>query len=98
MSDHSDFSAFLKNLDKLLDTVREIVYTARCRIRVEQELINHAKSSQEEVSGPTKSDASSDVSRQGGPEPFPGTPKEERRSQKAAEKVAMSGGRMHGRS
>ena len=98
MSDHSDFRAFLKNLDKLLDTVREILYTAKCRIRVEQELIDHGKSTQEKVSGPAESDALSSELRQGGPELFPGSTKEKTRSQNAAEKVAMSGGRMHGRS
>ncbi len=94
MSDHDDLKQFLNSLTNMLDIVERIVYTARCKIRVEQELVNHDNSLQEEVSGPSKTDALPVVSRQGGPELFPGTPKERSRSQNAAETVLMRGGRM----
>jgi len=99
MSDHSDFKQFLKNLDKLLDTVSSIIYTAKCRIRVEQRLSDHGEQIPEEVSGPTESDAPAVVAGQGGPEPHvQGTPSEIRRSTQETEKVLVRGGRMDGRS
>ena len=99
MSDHNDFKQFLDYLEKTLDGIEKIMYAVRCKIRVEQELAQNATQKlKEDFSGPAESDAVSPAIRQGGPEIFPGTPKEESRSRKAAEKVRMSGGRMHGRS
>ena len=95
MSDHSDFKRFLDSLGILLDNIGDLVYTARCRIRVEQRIVDHAESLPEKVSDPTESDAPSSEVRQGGPQPHvQGSPKEIRRSQKAAEKVALSEGQM----
>jgi len=98
MSDHSDLAQFLKTLDKLLDNVAKIIYNAKCQIRVEQELNKHAEPFQKEFSASSETKALPVGAGQGGPELFPGTPNERTRSQKAAEKVALSGGRMHGRS
>ncbi len=103
MSDHSDLKQFLKNLDSMLDTVRSIIDNAKCQIRVEQELNEHAQAIPEEkVSGPTESDAPFVVAGQGGPKPHvQGTPREIGRSTKETEKVLLKGGRMetpHGRS
>ena len=79
----------------MLDTIAAIVYTAKQKIRVEQELTKHATGFQEEVSGPSETDAPSDVSRQGGPQPHvQGTPTEIRRSTQETEKVLVRGGRM----
>ncbi len=104
MSDHSDFKTFLFNLQDLLDNVDSIMYTVRCRIRVEQRLNDHAESVKEEVSAPSETEAVGLTPnprwRQCGPE-LPGTSKEKARSEEAAEKVAVKGGRMeskHGRS
>ena len=95
MSDHSDLAKFLDSLDKMLDTIGYIIYTARCKIRVEQRLDDHASSSQEEVSGSSKTNALPSESRQGGPKPHvEGTPKERDRSTKETEKVLVRGGRM----
>jgi len=95
MSDHSDFKQFLKMLNSMLDTVSNIVYNVRCRIRVEQEINdNVSESTSEEFSGPAESDALVPNLRQGGPETFPGSPKEKSRSQNAAETVLVRGGRM----
>ena len=95
MSDHSDLKHFLKSLDKMLDTVASIIYTAKCKIRVEQRLNDHAESFQEKVSASTESKALLPTAGQGGPEPHvKGTSTERSRSQKAAEKVQLTGGRM----
>ncbi len=100
MSDHSDLKRFLEILDSTLDNVTNIVYNVRCKIRVEQELNEHGEQSPEEVSGPTESDALPVCTGQGGPELLSGTSKERTRSQNAAEKVQVRGGKMettHGR-
>jgi len=101
LSDHDDFEQFLDSLGKMLDTVSQIVYTARCKIRVEQELDSHATKTQEESSDPSETDAPSSSSRQGGPQPHvKGTPREIGRSTKETEEVLVRGGRMettHGR-
>ena len=97
MSDHSDLATFLRDLDKMLDKVAKIIYNVKCRIRVEQELNKHAEPFQKEFSDPSKTDAASFGWGQDGPEHLPGTSKEKSRSQKAAEKVLVKGGRMsHG--
>ncbi len=100
LSDHSDFKAFLKNLDSLLDNVKDLIYTARCRIRVEQRIVDHAESAPEEVSASSKTKALLVGAGQDGPELFPGTSSERSRSQNAAEKVRVNGPKMetpHGR-
>ena len=101
LSDHDDFRQFLNSLEKMLDTITNIVYTARCKIQVERELVNHAETDQKEASDPTESDAPSSSFRQGGPQPHvQGTPRETARSTKETEAVQMRGGRMevpHGR-
>ena len=94
MSDHSDLAAFLKSLDKMLDSIAKIIYHAKCQIRVEQELNKHAEPFQKEFSASSETKAILPTSGQGGPELFPGTSKERNRSQKAAEKVQLTGGRM----
>ena len=100
MSDHSDFKQFLDSLGIMLDNISDLLYTARCRIRVEQRIVDHAESPKK-VSDPTESDAPSSEIRQGGPQPHvQGTPREIARSQKAAEKFIVKCGRMeidHGR-
>ena len=102
VSDHRDFKQFLESLTKMLDTVEQIVYHARCKIRVEQELNNHVQASPEKASDPTESDAPSSSSRQGGPQPHvQGTPREIARSTKETESVVLRQGKMetpHGRS
>jgi len=101
MADHDDLRQFLNSLDKMLDSIAEIIYTTRLKIQVERELNNHAEFLPEKVSGPTESDAPSSEIRQGGPQPHvQGTPKEIGRSTKETEKVLVRGGRMesqHGR-
>jgi len=102
MSDHSDLKHFLDSLTKMLDTIAAIVYTAKQKIRVEQEIDeNVASGTSEEFSGSSKTNAPPDVSRQGGPQPHvQGTTREVRRSTQETEKVVMKGGRMevpHGR-
>jgi len=86
----------------MLDTIAAIVYTAKQKIQVEQELSKHAEQIPEEVSGSSKTNAPPDVSRQGGPQPHvQGTTREQRRSTQETEKVLVKGGRMevpHGRS
>ena len=96
MSDHGDFRQFLDSLTKMLDTIEHIVYTARCKIRVEQEIFQNAQAEVlEKTSDPTESDAPSSSSRQGGPQPHvKGTPREIGRSTKETEAVLLRGGRM----
>ncbi len=100
MSDHSDLKKFLDSLDKMLDTVTQIVYTARCKIRVEQLISENDKKTQEEVSAPAAPAAILPTVGQGGPELFPGTTKQRNRSTQETEKILVRGGRMevpHGR-
>jgi len=98
MSQHDTLVQFLESLRNSLDKVHSILYHEMTRIRVEQELLKNAPAFPEKVSGPSETDAASVVTGQGGPQPHvKGTPREISRSQKAAEKVQVTGGRMHGR-
>jgi len=95
MSHHDDLRQFLDSLGKMLDTIVAIVYTAKQKIRVEQELDTHAEKKSEETSGPSETDAPSPESGQGGPQPHvQGTTREIRRSTKETEGVLVRGGRM----
>ena len=100
MAGHDDLRQFLNSLTNMLDTIERIVYTARCKIRVEQELLTNAEI-EKELSGPSETDAPSSSIRQGGPQPHvQGNPREIARSTKETEKVVLTGGRMetpHGR-
>jgi len=80
----------------MLDTIAAIVYTAKQKIRVEQELDTNAEQIPEEVSGPSlPTDAPSSSFRQGGPQPHvQGNPREIGRSTQETEKVLMRGGKM----
>ena len=99
MSDHNDFKQFLNSLQKTLDTVTSILYHVKLKIRVEQELDNHGDQVKTEFSASSETKALPVVAGQGGPEPHvQGTSTERSRSQKAAEKVQVTGGRMsHGK-
>ena len=72
MSDHSNLQRFFDSIEKTLDIATGMIYTARCKIRVERKLVEHAKKSKKESSASAKSKAypSSRV-RQGGPETPP---------------------------
>jgi hypothetical protein len=95
MSDHITLDCFLESLQNTLDKCLHELYTARCKIRVEQEISKGVVSGKEEFSDSSKTNAASDVgSRQGGPEILPGTPREKARSTKEAEKVVLRGGRL----
>ena len=97
MSDHSDLATFLKTLDKMLDNVAKIIYNAKCRIRVEQELNKHAEPFQKEFSGPSETDALPSLVGPGqdGPQPHvQGSTREIGRSTQETEKVLLRGGRM----
>ena len=79
----------------MLDNIGDLVYTARCRIRVEQRIDEHAKDPPEEVSGPSETDAPSVGPGQDGPQPHvKGTPREIGRSTQETEKILLTGGRM----
>jgi len=83
----------------MLDTIAAIVYTAKQKIRVEQEIDeNVAPGTSEEFSGPSETDAPSSSFRQGGPQPHvQGNAKEIGRSTQETEKVVVRGGRMETR-
>jgi len=95
MSQHDTLEQFLESLKKSLDFLADRLYHMKSQIRVEQEILHNAPAFPEKVSDPSKTDAPSVGTGQGGPEPHvKGTPREIGRSQKAAEKVQVTGGRM----